>query len=784
MLVQLMVLLGILGALQRVSRTSGRRLGSLLLLYVSLVATVTGVLASDFGTGSEPFSISVACYIVGYLSLGGAALHPSAEALMHPAGARRNGTTRLRLGLLGGSMALIPVVGGIPQLFGRSADGLLQTLGPLIMVPLVLTRIGQLIGQRTRAEQDLAYQATHDDLTGLVNRRHLFAVVAQARAARRGGPPSPDVVLYCDLDDFKPVNDRYGHEAGDEVLRRAAQRLVSTLRDQDVVARIGGDEFLAYCPGADEATAELLRGRVEEALRAPIPWRGHELRVSVSVGTACDDGRYTGPGRTLRRGGPRHVRPQTRPQANLTRTRLTGRGDLSPAGGTGRDAAVKPIVRAVVAGGLVVALGACSSGEAVAPRVTVSASGAVEVPALADTVVRPLAGNGGAPFDRERRVQAPPGWTVSVWARVPGARLLAWTPDGRLLVSRPKFGDVVRLVPGRDGEAPAQGTLVGGLNQPHGLAFAGSTLHVAESSQVDAFAYDAGAVSGRRIVAGGLPDDKSPELGGAYAHALKSVAVGRDGALYVSVGSTGNVSAEDRDARPERASILRVPPGGGPPAVFARGVRNGTGLAVDPDGGVWTAVNNRDNIGYPYDGSDRGKVLRAYVNDHPLEPLARLEQGRDLGWPFCNPDPDLRPGEEDSPLSYTGRPFVRDVQTNPGGEKLDCAALPPVEQGMGAHSAPLGLSFAVAPGLPGGYGPGALVGIHGSWNRTPPRPPEVSFFAWRDGTLGPQQTLLTGFQAPDGTRWGRPVMAVQGPDRALYVSDDLAGAVYRVAGSG
>jgi glucose/arabinose dehydrogenase len=99
---------------------------------------------------------------------------------------------------------------------------------------------------------------------------------------------------------------------------------------------------------------------------------------------------------------------------------------------------------------------------------------------------------------------------------------------------------------------------------------------------------------------------------------------------------------------------------------------------------------------------------------------------------------------------------------------------------MGAHSAPLGLSFATTPGLAGGYGPGALVGVHGSWNRTPPRPPEVSFFAWRDGTLGPQQTLLTGFQGKDGSRWGRPVMAVQGPDHALYVSDDLAGAVYRV----
>jgi glucose/arabinose dehydrogenase len=449
---------------------------------------------------------------------------------------------------------------------------------------------------------------------------------------------------------------------------------------------------------------------------------------------------------------------------------------------------MKKNVRAAVAGGLALALAACSAGESAAsapagtpPRATVPApSGAAGVPALAATTVRPLAGTGAAPFDETRRLQAPPGWTVTVWARVPGARLLAWTPDGRLLVSRPKFGDVVGLVPGQGDAAPAQRTLVSGLDQPHGLAFTGNTLYVAESDQVDGFTYRAGAVSGRRVVVDGLPDAKSPELGGAYAHALKSVAIGKDGALYVSIGSTGNVSADDRDANPQRAAILRVPPGGAKPAVFARGVRNGTGLAVDPDGGVWTAVNNRDNIGYPYDGRDKGKVVQSYVNDHPLEPLAKLTQGRDLGWPYCNPDPDLEPGDKDSPLSYTGRPFVRDIQTNPDGTKLDCAALPPVEQGMGAHSAPLGLSFATSPGLAGAYGPGALVGVHGSWNRRPPRAPEVSFFAWRNGTLGPQQTLLTGFQGKDGSRWGRPVMAVQGPDRALYVSDDLAGAVYRV----
>jgi glucose/arabinose dehydrogenase len=438
------------------------------------------------------------------------------------------------------------------------------------------------------------------------------------------------------------------------------------------------------------------------------------------------------------------------------------------------------IVRATVAGGLALFLAGCSAEEPTGPTQTVPPSSAVRVAALAETTVRPLPGTDTAPFDETRRLQAPPGWTVTVWARMPAARLLAWTPDGRLLVSRPKYGDIVELAPGQGDAAPAQRTLVDGLNQPHGLAFSGDTLYVAESDQVDAFTYRAGALSDRRVVVGGLPDAKSAELGGDYAHALKSVAIGKDGALYVSVGSTGNVSAEDRDATPERASILRAPPGGGTPTVFARGVRNGTGLAVDPDGGVWTAVNNRDNIAYPHDGDDKGEVMTTYVNDHPIEPLARLEQGRDLGWPYCNPDPDLNPGAKDSPQSYTRRPFVRDIQTNPDGAKLDCAALPPVEQGMGAHSAPLGLSFATSPGPAGGYGPGALVGVHGSWNRKPPRAPEVSFFAWRDGTLGPQQTLLTGFQSEDGSRWGRPVMAVQGPDNALYVSDDYAGAVYRV----
>jgi len=374
------------------------------------------------------------------------------------------------------------------------------------------------------------------------------------------------------------------------------------------------------------------------------------------------------------------------------------------------------------------------------------------------------------PFDEPRTALVPKGWTMSVWARVPKPRLAVWAPDGSLLVSLPSAGQVIRIEP--SGLGPQMQLLVNGMNQPHGLAFQGSTLLIAESDQIDAFTYADGKATPERTVAAGLPDARSPDLGGAYSHALKSVAVGPDGAVYFSIGSTGNISAQDRTATPQRATIMRVPPGGGPYAPFATGVRNGTGLAVAPDGSVWTAVNNRDNVQVPDQGPSQGQVVPSYVDDHPPESLAKLTPGRELGWPYCNPD--------GGPANL---PLIRDVQTNADGSKLDCASLPPVEQSMGAHSAPLGLTF-VDGALPAPYTEGALVGIHGSWNRQSPRAPEVSFFPWQNGTLGNQQTLVGGFQAADGSRWGRPVAAVVGPDGALYVTDDAADAIYRVAPPG
>lgn len=94
-----------------------------------------------------------------------------------------------------------------------------------------------------------------------------------------------------------------------------------------------------------------------------------------------------------------------------------------------------------------------------------------------------------------------------MWARIPKARLVTWTPDGALLVSVPNRGQIIKATPGA-----APGPLLEGLDQPHGMTFAGSTLYVAESSRIDAYDYTGGRAINGRTVAADLPDARSPDL--------------------------------------------------------------------------------------------------------------------------------------------------------------------------------------------------------------------------------------------------------------------------------
>jgi diguanylate cyclase (GGDEF)-like protein/PAS domain S-box-containing protein len=141
----------------------------------------------------------------------------------------------------------------------------------------------------TRAFQErLAHEASHDALTGLPNRRRMQdALDASLR-------DDAVAVLFVDLDGFKPVNDAHGHEAGDELLRQVAHRLSSCVRGNDVLARVGGDEFVVLMPGIhDPADTEAMGARIRAAVQSPFLIDGHEVRIGASVGVhlaplSCD----------------------------------------------------------------------------------------------------------------------------------------------------------------------------------------------------------------------------------------------------------------------------------------------------------------------------------------------------------------------------------------------------------------------------------------------------------------------------------------------------------------
>jgi diguanylate cyclase (GGDEF)-like protein/PAS domain S-box-containing protein len=188
--------------------------------------------------------------------------------------------------VVSGSGIVIPVVNGADTLGvlelafdgpGRIDDefaGFAAALG---------VQIGEFL-VRKRAEELLLHQALHDPLTGLPNRVLFFDRLDHAiRRLKR--EHAPLAVLFLDFDGFKAVNDRFGHAGGDEVLRRAADRVSSALRADDTVARFGGDELVVlseHVAGAPGAV--LVAERILEELRTPIELDGGQVTLSASVG--------------------------------------------------------------------------------------------------------------------------------------------------------------------------------------------------------------------------------------------------------------------------------------------------------------------------------------------------------------------------------------------------------------------------------------------------------------------------------------------------------------------
>src|SRR5215210_1919464 len=140
-----------------------------------------------------------------------------------------------------------------------------------------------------KLRNQLAHRAFHDPLTGLPNRALFEDRIkhALARAERHRGPVT---VLFVDLDDFKAVNDRFGHEVGDKLLGAVGRRLEETLRPGDTVARLGGDEFAVLIEdGGETRAATRTMGRLARALRRPIAVEGRTMFVTASVGGASGE---------------------------------------------------------------------------------------------------------------------------------------------------------------------------------------------------------------------------------------------------------------------------------------------------------------------------------------------------------------------------------------------------------------------------------------------------------------------------------------------------------------
>lgn len=409
---------------------------------------------------------------------------------------------------------------------------------------------------------------------------------------------------------------------------------------------------------------------------------------------------------------------------------------------------------------------------------------------LVQVPLRVTPANAAPPLNVPHALTVPAGWHAEVWARLGDARFMVWTPQHRLLVSSSSYGNVVELTPGK-GMSPARAKLlISGLTEPQGLAFdtvkGRRVLYVAESDQIDRFLWRGDGTLGRRTVLVHSLPDQDPS--GDDVHRVKSIAVGRDHTIYVTAGSASNASPNPPGERLARASILAFGPDGSHGRVFASGVRNGEGLAFAPDGTLWTAVNQRDEIQYPFHGSYEGRpeafgqVIGSYVGEHPPDEVARLTPGRNLGWPFCNPDPDVAQGSLGTALQFANMPFTPDAATNPAEGRLKCGSLARIERGLPAHSAPLGFNFLRGSAIGAPWSSGAVIAAHGSWDRTPPRPPAVLWLPWerKARTLGGAITLIGGFQEASGRRWGRPADVIAGPDGSLYVTDDSAGAVYRI----
>jgi diguanylate cyclase (GGDEF)-like protein len=276
----------LLAILARVLVAEGWRTPAVRLILALLVCFLVGDVAwavinqMGWATNDETQALVNEVFIAGYALLGAAALHPSARELGTPLPSETERVSRGVLVLLTLASLVAPGLLAGEALNGRVTDGIAIAIGSVQLTALVLARMGYLLSQLQKQSARLRDLALEDPLTGLPNRRalqsHAAASLEHARRDRR-----PLVLVMLDLDHFKRFNDEFGHLAGDHLLKSAAAAWSSQLRAVDMLARVGGEEFVLVLPNTSASDAEVVLSK----LRGVTP-----LGQTFSAGIAHWDG--------------------------------------------------------------------------------------------------------------------------------------------------------------------------------------------------------------------------------------------------------------------------------------------------------------------------------------------------------------------------------------------------------------------------------------------------------------------------------------------------------------
>jgi glucose/arabinose dehydrogenase len=346
---------------------------------------------------------------------------------------------------------------------------------------------------------------------------------------------------------------------------------------------------------------------------------------------------------------------------------------------------------------------------------------------------RPLAGI------HLEQIKLPPGFEIQIYSdKVPGARSMALSSKGTLFVSTREAGVVYALLDhGGANRADEVITIAHALHEPNGVALRDGALYVAESARI--LRYDNIEDRLKNPPDPVLVSDNFPHQ---TDHSWKYLRFGPDGKLYVPIGAPCNI-CEPPDKR--QATIARMNADGSGFEIFARGVRNSVGLDWHPDTHqLWFTDNGRDLLG----------------DDLPSDKLNFApEIGMNFGYPYCHqgdlPDPDF-------------------------GKKHPCSEFVPPAAKLGAHVASLGMRFYTGKMFPSEYKNQIFIAEHGSWNRSVPIGYRVARVRLDGNRVVEQQIFAEGWLQGEQA-WGRPVDVLVMPDGALLVSDDRAGAIYRIS---